>query len=475
MPTRTLVHSYKPRGIAKDLFFNRAPELLIAGPAGTGKSLACLEKLHTMCLLTPGMRAIIIRKTLTSLGSTGLVTYRHKVAAEALASGDVHWYGGSPQEAAQYRYSNGSTITVGGMDKSIRIMSSEYDLAYVQEATELTENDWEAITTRLRNWRVSFQQLIADCNPDVPTHWLKERTRRGTTVLLESRHEDNPALYDERYVQSPDGTERIEYVLTEGGAAYINKLDNLTGVRYLRLRKGLWVAAEGQIYEDFDPAVHLTTIDEIRERHGGWENTRLCARGLPWEWTRWWSIDFGFTNPMVIQRWAEDDDGRLYLYAEQYMTRRLVEDHVEDLKAQVFDDAGNWVEPAPRAILADHDAEDRATFHRKFGRGTAAAQKKVKPGIQSMQSRFKVQPDGKARIYFVRDALWRRDPELADAKKPTCTIEELPGYVWKPGTKADPVKEEPVKEDDHGCDASRYLCAHRDNTVKPRIRVMGGR
>lgn len=457
MPTRTLVHKYKPRGVAKELFFRRDAELVMAGPAGTGKSMACLEKVHMMCLLNPGMRALIVRKTLRSLSSSGLVTFRERVATEALATGDVVWYGGSPQVSAQYRYSNGSVIVVGGMDKAIRVMSSEYDCCYAQEATELTENDWEALTTRLRNGRVSFQQLLADCNPDTPTHWLLQRARRGATVMLESRHEDNPTLFDD------DGN------MTPIGEAYIGKLDNLTGVRYLRLRKGLWVAAEGQIYEDFDPATHLTTIDEIRERHGGWENTRLCAKGLPWEWTRWWSIDFGFTNPFVLQRWAEDEDGRLYLYAEQYMTRRLVEDHVEDLKAQVFDDNGNWTEPAPRAILADHDAEDRATFHRKFGRGTAAAQKKVKPGIQSMQSRFKVQPDKRARIYFVRDALWKRDPELADAKKPTCTIEEIPGYVWAPG------KEEPVKEDDHGCDAGRYLCAHRDNTVKPRIRVMGGR
>ena len=47
-------------------------------------------------------------------------------------------------------YGTGSTITVGGMDKATRIMSSEYDACYVQGAIELIEDDWEAITTRLR-------------------------------------------------------------------------------------------------------------------------------------------------------------------------------------------------------------------------------------------------------------------------------------------------------------------------------------
>lgn len=462
MPTRTLSHKYVPRGTAKELFYRRDPEVLIAGPAGTGKSMACLEKLHMMCLLNPGMRALIVRKTLASLGSSGLVTFRERVAAESLASGDVVWYGGSPQVSPQYKYSNGSVIVVGGMDRAIRVMSSEYDCCYVQEATELTETDWEALTTRLRNGRVSFQQLIADCNPDTPTHWLLQRAKRGTTVMLEAKHEENPILFDEHGV------------VTEFGEQYMRKLDNLTGVRYLRLRKGIWCAAEGQIYDEYNPAVHLVNLEDIRKRFDWDKDTRLCAKGLPWEWTRWWSIDFGHTNPMVIQRWAEDPDGRLYLYAEQYMSKKLVEDHVEDLKAQVFDDDGNWLEPQPRAILADHDAEGRGTFHRKFGRGTAAANKKVKSGIDSTQARFKVRDDDLPRLFFLRDALYRLDPELADAKKPTCTIDEIPGYVWKPGTKGDPNKEEPVKENDHGCDGMRYLVAHRDMNVRANIRVMRG-
>ncbi|MFI6388618.1 hypothetical protein [Nonomuraea sp. NPDC050540] len=68
------------------------------------------------------------------------------------------------------------------------------------------------------------------------------------------------------------------------GADYIAKLEKLTGVRYHRLRHGRWVATEGLIYEDFDPAVHV--VDRF---------------DIPPEWTRWWTVDFGFTNPFVLQ------------------------------------------------------------------------------------------------------------------------------------------------------------------------------
>jgi len=48
-----------------------------------------------------------------------------------LVGGLLTWYGGSAQEAAQYRYSNGSCLVVGGLDNSTRIMSTDYDLVYV--------------------------------------------------------------------------------------------------------------------------------------------------------------------------------------------------------------------------------------------------------------------------------------------------------------------------------------------------------
>jgi phage terminase large subunit len=40
-----------------------------------------------------------------------------------------------------------------------------------------------------------------------------------------------------------------------------------------------------------------------------------------------------------------------------------------------------------------------------------------------------------------------------------CTEEEFDSYVWPKGVDGKPVKEEPVKEHDHGLDALRYLVA----------------
>jgi PBSX family phage terminase large subunit len=439
-------HTFTPRGAAKAAMLDRSPELLLSGPAGTGKSRACLEKVHTMCALNPGMRALLVRKVRDTLTTTGLVTYREHVAAEAISSGMVTWYGGSAAEPPQWRYWNGSKIMIGGMDKPTKIMSSEYDMVYVQEAIELTERDWENITTRLRNGKVSFQQLIADTNPDVPTHWLKVRVERGVTKMLETQHEDNPILCSE------DGT------LTKVGADYLSKLDNLTGVVKDRLRHGRWIAAEGQVYESYDRAIHQKAIVNP-----------------PHDWERIWSIDFGYTNPFVLQCWAIDGDGRAHLYRELYRTQRLVEDHASDILKIVRKADGTWREPKPKVVICDHDAEDRATLERYLDLGTAPAHKSVSDGIQAVQQRLKVAADGKPRIFFSPTAVVEVDPLLEARKLPTSTLEEIPGYVWdrpREGTIAAerPPKETPKKANDHGLDAARYLIAYLDLAPQPGIR-----
>lgn len=437
-----LTHRFAPRGAARAVFGAREPEVLVVGAAGTGKSRACLEKIHMVCSLNPDVRALIVRKTLVSLASTALDTLRKFVIKEAVLAGEVHFHGGGPQDPPQYRYANGSTITIGGMDKATRIMSSEYDIVYVQEATELDENDWEAITTRLRNWKLSFQQIVADCNPDRPTHWLKIRCDLGKTRMLTSLHEDNPVIFD-------DGGR-----ITERGAAYMAKLDALTGVRKERLRYGRWAAAEGLIYDEWSERLNL--IDRFE---------------IPQSWKRHWSVDFGYTNPFVCQNWAEDPDGRLYLYREFYMTRRTNDMHAKFILSKLLDSNDRWIEPKPRYIVCDHDAEGRAVFSREMGIGTVPAHKAVTEGIQAFQQRIRPAGDGKPRLFILRDSLVERDPELVDKKLPTCTQEEIVGYIWDTSN-GKKTKETPLKENDHGCDAGRYLVADRDLAAQPNIRRM---
>jgi PBSX family phage terminase large subunit len=449
MTSGTVDRALSLRGAARAVLECRDKELLIAGPAGTGKSFSCLWKAHLMCLSNPGMKGLFVRKTHVSLTATGLATFKEHVAAEALDAGIVRWFGGSGAEPPGFKYSNGSTISVGGLDNPTKIMSSEYDLIYVQEATELTPDDWEKCTTRLRNGVVSFQQLLADCNPEGPDHWLKKRCDEGQTTMLYALHTDNPRLFDDAMVP------------TEKGAAYLDTLSKLSGVRRHRLYGGIWAAAEGVIYDTWNPAVHIT------ER-----------KILPKDWMRIWSVDFGYTNPFVWQMWAIDPDGRLILEKEIYRSQRIVADHCQQIldvvththERQYLDaehtriDPNNsrWIYPRPIRILCDHDAEDRATLEREIGMPTAPAIKTVSDGLQACMQRLEVQPDGLPRVQVCRTALVDRDESVADRGLPLGFIGEIPGYVWEPAPDGKPNKDRPYKLNDHAMDAFRYAVADQD-------------
>lgn len=473
-----LVHEYQPRGGCKEIFKARDKEVLISGPAGTGKSRACLEKLYATALATPGFKGLITRKTLSSLGPSALETWRNFVVTEAMQTGTVVYYGGSKEEPPQYRFKNGSKVIIGGLDKATRIMSTEYDIIYVQEATEITLDDLEMLKTRLRNWKISFQQLLMDCNPAGDQHWLKLRCNDKICNLIESRHEDNPHLFNE------DGT------MTFKGHEYIEEiLDKLTGVRYKRLRLGLWISAEGIIYEEFDPAIHVLpwTWMDTNEKGEYVEHEFV----IPKDWPRYWVIDFGFSNPFVWQCWAQDpEDGALYMYREIYHTGRTVEEHAKQImdivapeKIKKWYDHINrvdrtqvsreWIEPMPTMIITDHDAEGRKTFERKTGLGTQPAIKPVYEGINCVKERLSLDRQGYSRLSIMADALVERDQALVDSVRPASTQEEFSSYIWKINADGR-IQDEPVKRDDHGMDCTRYLVAEFDYLGPARYSEFAG-
>lgn len=429
---------YRPRGAARLLFSNREPEVLLSGPAGTGKSRACLEKMYACAEKYPGMRGAIVRKTRESLTEAGLVTWEDKVVPQ----GHPALRGIQRRMRQVYTFPNGSEVAVGGMDKATKILSTERDLIYVQEATELDENDWEYLTTRLRNGVMPYQQIIGDCNPDRPSHWLYQRSQNGLTNMLESRHEDNPTIWDEE-----------EECWTPQGSIYIARLDRLTGARKSRLRFGRWVTSEGTVYEGWDPNVHVVTKD------------------IPRSWTRYWAVDFGFENPFVCQCWATDEDGRLYLDWEVYETHKLVEDHARRILnligAEGEEESINWENAIkPSAIICDHDAEGRATLEKHLGLPTYPAEKAIEDGIQAVAARLRTAEDGRPRLFLKKSCTLDRDELLLEGKKPISTEQEFDGYQWQKGKDGKPLKEEPLDVDNHGLDALRYMVMYLDRQVR---------
>lgn len=416
---------YQGFGAAAEAWRYKGPEWILSGPYETGKTLAALNKLHLLLCKYPGSRGLMVRKTYQSLLSSAVVTYEKRVLPVPPEDprSAVTKYGGERPEF--YDYPNGSRLVLGGMDNPGKFLSAEFDFIYVNQAEELSLSDWEALTGRAtgRAANAPYSQVFGDCNPADPQHWILGRQR---LKVFYSRHEDNPTLFDP-----------VTQRWTERGKKTLAALDALTGVRYKRGRLGLWVAAEGQVYEEFDPAIH------VKDRFP-----------IPADWRRIRAIDFGYTNPFCCAWYAIDHDGRMYLYREIYRTQTLVEDLAQEIKRL---SAGERIE----ITVADHDAEDRATLE-KHGVTTFPAKKAISVGLQAVSVRLRKAGDGKSRLFYLRDSLVSRDQKLADKFKPTSTLDEFGLYVWPVAKDGKPIKEVPVDDNNHGMDQLRYAVMYAD-------------
>lgn len=224
-------------------------ELLVSGPAGTGKTLPIMRFIHMLCC-EEQLRCLVMRATRKSLTESALVTYEEEVLAQddmdfvRIGCGRAHRHA--------YAYPNGSTIVCAGLDDNEdRILSTAWDVVFGNEATGIKQEVWETLASRMSRPGRSrrFGWMLADTNPASPDHWFLKRVTAGTTEHWETTHRANPRMYDGE-------------AWTEEGLRYIDQLGGLTGVRRKRLLQGLWVAGEGVWFDTFDPDIHVTPVAE---------------------------------------------------------------------------------------------------------------------------------------------------------------------------------------------------------------------
>lgn len=384
------------RGGGKALWNCRNHEVIIVGPAETGKTFAALHKLHALCWKYPGCQAAIVRKTYKSTVSSVIQTYSKKVL---MPNSGISAYGGERPD--WYDYPNGSRIWVGGMDSPDKVLSSERDYIYVNQTEELQLQDWETLVTRCtgRAGNTPYPQIFGDANPSTTLHWIRQRANDEKLTLIRSVHKDNPNLFDDA------GN------MTDQGKRSLAALESLTGVRRKRLYEGEWATAEGAVYDMFSTADHVVErqIDEFQRF------------GL--------AMDEGYTNPAVVLLIGEDGDGRLHIISEFYR-RNILQNEVVDYCVNLVKEHACYiaaVDAAAAGLIADLQSRDVPAV---------ASKGRVQDGIHRIQDRLKIQPDGKPRLTV----------------SPACvnTINEFESYIWRPE------KDEPIKENDHAMDAIRY-------------------
>jgi phage terminase large subunit len=387
--------AYIPKGSARDFIYNHSPEVILGGPAETGKTLACCWKAHLICCKYPGAQGALIRKTGTDIAGTVFLTMRR-----VILGAPVDIYGGA-NHPKKLIYSNGSVIWIGGMDNPGKVLSGERDFIQVCQAEELRVEDWELMTTRVtgRGAIIPHPQIFGDCNPAGSKHFILERVKAGSLTLMRSIHRDNPTLFDDRGV------------LTAQGKKTMARLEALTGVRRKRLLEGIWASAEGGVFDMFDPDIHVRV-----QKQENYRNFRLV-------------MDEGYTNPATILVIAWDNDKRRHIFREYYERGKLQRDVVQK--------ALEWAkEFGTKRVIVDAAAAGLIADLNDVGLHAEGAKGRVLDRIHMIQDDLKVAGDGKPRLTV--------DPSCIN------TINEFESMEWKPN------KDQPKKENDHAIDPIGY-------------------
>ena len=402
-------------GGARDFIAYRGPESILHGPAETGKTFTSLWGLHICACKYPGASIVLSRKVLNDVYSSIWVTLKDKVYGD---KDTWEWspYGGLDRPS-KINYNNGSTMWLAGFDRSGKVLSAEHDIIYVNQVEECSLENWQTATTRTtgRAGNMPYSRTMGDANPAWPSHWMYHR---DSLKIFYSQHSENPALYNQKTGE-----------LTEQGQRTMAVLNNLTGVLRDRLRDGKPSQAEGAIYKAYNESIHLIYAESGREFK------RYVA-----------GVDWGFSHAGVIIVLGEDGDGQLYRVAEVYRHGET-DDWWLERALEINNEYGI------ETFLCDPSQPAYITKFVAAGLNAIGGFNGVLAGINAIQQRFKDN-----RIFFYRDANRHIDQQLKrEPGKPWRTEDELPIYVWA-GSK----KEQPVKENDHGCDALRYAVCYID-------------
>lgn len=261
---------------------NTSNIILLAGAMGTGKSFALVCRLIYNALKYPGLSQVILRQYRASL-TTSIIPL-----VDELYYKIYPWQKRvQPSSRSQYKFHNHSTIDVTGLDSPERFYSSNYNIIFMFEATELEEENFVAALSRCRKeYRGVKNQVFCDCNPADSQHYLKKWVEEGKITHYKSEHKDNPTVNKD----------------------YIDKLELYTGFKRERYLYGKWVAAEGLIFDNYEKA-----IVEDNEVQG------IKIAGL----------DFGYTDPLAVV-YGILKDGNLTIVKDIKVTQRKAEEVIAD-------------------------------------------------------------------------------------------------------------------------------------------------
>lgn len=414
-------------------------ETLVGGAAGGSKSEWLLWHAIDQCTRFQRVDVLVLRSKLPELERSLIKRSLLRIPPD-VASYNVtkrRWEFAKTRSTIEFGYAE-DLADVG------QYLSAEYDLLVIDECTEITEEMYVNLRSRVRSNKRKLARgvrphTIMATNPGGRGHvWVMERfvdpTSRGEFTYVDPETEHRIGFVPSFIKDNPHLDERYE-----------RNLRSLPEIRRKQLLDGNWDVFSGQYFTEWDRKVHVVEPFTI-----------------PPEWQREAGYDYGYSNPMCHLSAAFDQDGNCWIYREVYETELTPKQQAGVIKRRSVQVVGErTVKDEIPSPLADPSIFAKAGG----GVGRSIAQQFAEAGLPMR----KAKNDRKGGWMNMRQYL------LVDPNA-THPVTKQPGaakvYVFS--TCVNLVRTLPLQQhdekdaedlntkgEDHAVDAMRYLLMHR--------------
>lgn len=427
------------------------------GARGGGKSWSVRTKAKILAAAYPGIKLLIVRRTFPELVNNHINQLRDELNGIARYN----------KTEKIFTFANGSTIKFGycNNDKDLdQYQGAEYDVIFLDEATQLQEMWIKKITACVRGVNEFPKRVYFTCNPGGASHSYFKR------LFIDGQYEGG---------EDPNEYEFIQALVTDNKALMASQPDYIKQLEALppKLREawlyGRWDIFEGQFFDDFRTTpdaqkchdAGIAPEDAIKQHR--WTHViepfdlnKGACRG----WNIMRSYDFGYNKPFSLGYWAVDYDGVLYRILEMYGCTQTPNEGVkwspdEQFRRMVeLENTHPWLKGrkiidsvADPAIWDSSRGESIADTAAKYGIYFTPGDNQRIPGWMQVHYRLQFDRNGYARMYVFD----------------TCKafIRTMPLMMYSETHPEDL----DTKLEDHCPDEVRYMCMSRP--VKPIMQV----
>lgn len=281
-----------------DFFMADTKYIAYGGARGGGKSWALRRKLILLAFNYPGISMLLIRRTYPELRDNHIRILLSEL--EGICS--------YSETRKCFEFPGGSILRLGYLDNENDVnqyQGQEYDIIALDEATQLTEYQFQALKGCLRGANSYPKRMYITCNPGGVGHaWVKR-------LFIDKDYRQGEKADDYTFIKA------LVYdneVLLENNPDYLEQLKSLPASLRNAWLNGKWEEFEGQYFSEFDYAIH--TCEPF---------------GLDDTFTKYCAIDYGL-DMLAAVFVGVGSDGRCFVYDEIHKEGLIVSEAAKLIK-----------------------------------------------------------------------------------------------------------------------------------------------